>query len=75
LLGQDFVESLVDERQRRAHAHRCPVGFEDPGVAGEDGHARPDASLSQIHWRDVALLQVAECGWHFMLQGSEEVTP
>ena len=35
-----------------SHAHRRAVGFEHGIVAAEDGHARADDRLGQVHWGD-----------------------
>jgi hypothetical protein len=56
LLGQGFVEGLVDERQRLAHAERLALGVEHLGIAGIDRHAGADGRLGQVHRRDVAAL-------------------
>ena len=60
LLGQRFVEGLVNERQRLAHRERLALGVEHLGIASVNCHARADGGLGQVHWGDVAALQVGE---------------
>ena len=54
LLGQSFVEGLVDQCQCGAHRNRFAFGVEHLGVAGIDRHAGADGGLCQVHRRDVA---------------------
>ena len=44
------------------------------GVAREDGHAGADGGLGEVHWRDVALLQVAQRGRQLALEFGHELT-
>jgi len=61
LLGQCFVEGLIDERESFADREGLALGVEYLGVAGVNFHAWTDGSLGQIHRRDVAALEVHEC--------------
>jgi hypothetical protein len=73
LFRQHFVERLVDERQRGADAHRRAIRFEHARVTAEHGHARSDGGLGQIHWRDVALLQIPQRLGQLSLQRGEKI--
>ena len=61
LLVENLVKSLVDERQRLAHAQSFALGVEYAGVTSINRHAGADGRLSQVHWSDVAVLEVDEC--------------
>lgn len=73
LLGQVLVEGLVEQGQSGADGYGRAVRFQHPAVTGEDGHARPDAGLGQIHRGDVAFLQLSERRREFLPQGLEKV--
>ena len=73
LLGQRFVEGLVDERKRLAHRERLALGVEHLRVAGVDRHARTDGRLRQVHRRDVAALQVRERDGQLGLERGDEL--
>ena len=60
LLGEHFVEYLVNERQRLAHGQGLAGRVEHLRVAGVYRHAGADGSLSQVDRRDVAGLQQAQ---------------
>ena len=73
LLGQRFVEGLVDQRQRGAHGERLAFGVEHLGVAGIDRHAGADGGLRQVHRRDVAGLQMRQGLRQFGLERGDEL--
>ena len=73
LLGQRLVERLVDERQRGAYRQRLAFGIEHLGIAGIDRHAGANGGLRQVHWRDVAGLQVCQCLRQFGLERGDEL--
>ena len=67
LLGQDFVERLVDERERLAHGELVARCIEHLRVAGEDGHAGADGGLCEIDRGDVAVCRCARSCWQLGL--------
>ena len=73
LLGQHFVEDLVDECQRLAHRQSFALGVEHAGVARVDRHAGADGRLRQVHRGDVAVLEVDERVGQLGLEGVEEL--
>jgi hypothetical protein len=73
LLGEDFVERLIDEPERRADAHGTAIGLHDLGVAGEDRHPGPDRRLGQVDRRDVAGPEIAERFGQLLPKRSDEL--
>ena len=53
--------------------HLRSVGSSDLRVPREDGHARPDGRLSQVDWRDVAVLKLPESVRQLAAQGRDEL--
>src|SRR5205823_5970022 len=67
-------ERLIDELQRRAHAHRRAVGLEHLAIAREDGHAWANGRLRQVDGRDVAVLKPLQRTGQLALEGVQELT-
>ena len=63
---------MIDERERLPHRECAAIGVEHLGVARVDRHARTDGRLREIDGRDVAALEVGECGREFGLEGVDE---
>ena len=61
--------SASASRTRRALA----LGVEHPGITSIDRHAGADGRLCQVHWRDVAALEVGERVGQFGLERVEEL--
>jgi hypothetical protein len=68
LLGERFVEHLIDEGERLAYRDRLALGVEHPCVARVDAHAGADGGLREVDGGDVAGLQEAQRAWEFGLQ-------
>src|SRR5271157_1795127 len=73
LFGEDFVECLIDETQSSTYAHGRAVAFEYFLETRKHGHPRTNCSLSKIHRRDVALLEIAERVRQLLLQPQQEL--
>src|SRR5207302_1818390 len=52
---------------------RLALGVEYPGVARVDCHAGADSCLCEVHWSDVAMLQMGERVGQLSLEGSDEL--
>ena len=74
LLGQDFVKSLVDQRECIANTHSLARSIDNFGVTRVDRHPRPDGGLSEVHRSGVGALQVPQGGGEIGLECSYEFT-
>ena len=63
-VGVEIVlgEEAVDELEGGADAHGRAVGLQHGGVFGEDGHARPDDGLREVHRGDGRTLAARALG-------------